>query len=409
MAWPRNRRRPCVAGWNQEPSEIPGNVEPVIRLTIALLGALTHLSIDVVPGLSIASGRGSGIRARVSECSFVSCSHSGRCCPLEHRCRHTCRGHYSAVRRRSRRPQSSRSLSAPDGSRGPLHRNVPHGLRRRPAGGGRSWCGLLEALLILARIADHNGVRHHPQTPLRPDRQCGGRREHARRPPPVSLTGICCPTWWPARSGPIRRRRTSSSIGPNRTIQAWLGADGAYQVESAARAAPVALRVPDRGMPSGSWRSLCGRGDRRRELAERGGLVVSRRRSRRRGGASMEPRSVSLQSEHCDDGSQLTMTAERRADGQLEILGQDLGPVTRSISGDGEYGWGYTVAADDVPALVIALGGGRPARTSSMSSNGGGRARTSTDSGRRSAQAACPMSSGTATAVNSCSGRPVVP
>ena len=68
-------------------------------------------------------------------------------------------------------------------------------------------------------------------------------------------------------------------------------------------------------------------------------------------------RSASLQNDHRPDGSRLTLRAELDSDGALRILGQDLGPVTHMMSDDGEYEWGYTVAAENVPALLIALGG----------------------------------------------------
>ena len=69
------------------------------------------------------------------------------------------------------------------------------------------------------------------------------------------------------------------------------------------------------------------------------------------------PRYVSLRNEHRDDGSWLNLDASLGDDGSLRISGQDLGPVTRTISPDGEYEYFYTVAAEDVPALVVALGG----------------------------------------------------
>jgi len=69
------------------------------------------------------------------------------------------------------------------------------------------------------------------------------------------------------------------------------------------------------------------------------------------------PRYVSLRNEHRDDGSWLNLDASLGDDGSLRISGQDLGPVTRTISSDGEYEYFYTVAAEHVPALVVALGG----------------------------------------------------
>ncbi len=68
-------------------------------------------------------------------------------------------------------------------------------------------------------------------------------------------------------------------------------------------------------------------------------------------------RSVKLQDEHRGDGSWLNINATLERDGTLEISGQDFGPVTKGASSDGEYEWFYAVAAEDVPALVVALGG----------------------------------------------------
>ncbi|OBF41674.1 hypothetical protein A5724_04905 [Mycobacterium sp. ACS1612] len=73
--------------------------------------------------------------------------------------------------------------------------------------------------------------------------------------------------------------------------------------------------------------------------------------------ATKAPRHISLRSEHRDDGSWLNLDATLGDDGSLHINGQDFGPVTRMISSDGEYEYFYTIAAENVPALVIALGG----------------------------------------------------
>ncbi len=43
--------------------------------------------------------------------------------------------------------------------------------------------------------------------------------------------------------------------------------------------------------------------------------------------------------------------------GALHIDGQDLGPGTGMVSGDGEYEWFKTIAAADVPRVVVLLGG----------------------------------------------------
>jgi hypothetical protein len=68
-------------------------------------------------------------------------------------------------------------------------------------------------------------------------------------------------------------------------------------------------------------------------------------------------RSVRLQNERREDGSSLSIDARLERDGTLRIIGHDLGPVAEAISPDGEYEWFYTIAAQDVPVLVIALGG----------------------------------------------------
>ncbi|HEY3747341.1 MAG TPA: hypothetical protein VGL17_13910 [Gemmatimonadaceae bacterium] len=68
-------------------------------------------------------------------------------------------------------------------------------------------------------------------------------------------------------------------------------------------------------------------------------------------------RRVGLQNEQREDGSWLNIDASLERDGTVQITGQDFGPVTKNISPDGEYEWFYTIAAKDVPALVVALGG----------------------------------------------------
>jgi hypothetical protein len=64
-----------------------------------------------------------------------------------------------------------------------------------------------------------------------------------------------------------------------------------------------------------------------------------------------------LQSERFDDGSRLNLDATLEPDGSLRISGHDLGPVTKSITPDGGYEYWYSIAAENVPALVVALGG----------------------------------------------------
>lgn len=71
----------------------------------------------------------------------------------------------------------------------------------------------------------------------------------------------------------------------------------------------------------------------------------------------LQSRFVRLQDVHLEDGSWLNLDARLGTDGALDITGQDLGPVTRMMSDDGEYEWGYSVAPENVPTLVVALGG----------------------------------------------------
>jgi hypothetical protein len=66
---------------------------------------------------------------------------------------------------------------------------------------------------------------------------------------------------------------------------------------------------------------------------------------------------VLLLNEYRKDGSALYMSAQLRADGGLDIMGHDRGPITEHISPSGDYEWHYVVAATDLPAAVAVLGG----------------------------------------------------
>lgn len=68
---------------------------------------------------------------------------------------------------------------------------------------------------------------------------------------------------------------------------------------------------------------------------------------------------VQLRAEARPDGSRLNLWAFLDDDGNLHLNDQDLGPVTRPVSADGEYEYFKTVAAADVPRLV-ELAGGEP-------------------------------------------------
>ena len=61
-----------------------------------------------------------------------------------------------------------------------------------------------------------------------------------------------------------------------------------------------------------------------------------------------------LRDEH-DGADSRYLTARLEANGDLRLSGQDLGPGTRPVSGDGEYEWETVVPAGHVPALLRAL------------------------------------------------------
>jgi len=69
----------------------------------------------------------------------------------------------------------------------------------------------------------------------------------------------------------------------------------------------------------------------------------------------LEPERVSLRSDWGEPGgTSYFLDATLGLDGSLRLSGQDLGPT---VSYDGEYEYWYTVKAEHVPALVVALGG----------------------------------------------------
>lgn len=70
----------------------------------------------------------------------------------------------------------------------------------------------------------------------------------------------------------------------------------------------------------------------------------------------VEP-TVTLRDEKRADGSHLGLWAYLDKAGRLHIDGQDLGPVTRSVSEDGEYEYFKMVAKEDIPRLIELLGG----------------------------------------------------
>jgi len=70
----------------------------------------------------------------------------------------------------------------------------------------------------------------------------------------------------------------------------------------------------------------------------------------------LEP-TVTLRDEKRADGSHLALWAYLDSAGRLHIDGQDLGPVTKFVSGDGEYEYFKLVAKADIPRLIELLGG----------------------------------------------------
>jgi len=65
---------------------------------------------------------------------------------------------------------------------------------------------------------------------------------------------------------------------------------------------------------------------------------------------------VQLRDERRADGSRLLLWAYLDTLGRLHIDGQDLGPVTRFVSGDGEYEYFKMVSKEGIPRLVGILG-----------------------------------------------------
>lgn len=71
----------------------------------------------------------------------------------------------------------------------------------------------------------------------------------------------------------------------------------------------------------------------------------------------LEP-TVTLRDEKRADGSHLGLWAYLDTAGQLHLDGQDLGPVTRNVSTDGEYEYFKIVRPEYIPSLAGLLGGG---------------------------------------------------
>ncbi|MGZ8840815.1 MAG: hypothetical protein ACXW2M_04570 [Candidatus Aminicenantales bacterium] len=79
------------------------------------------------------------------------------------------------------------------------------------------------------------------------------------------------------------------------------------------------------------------------------------------GGSGSEPAqpvepTVILRDEKRADGSHLAIWAYLDTAGRLHIDGLDLGPVTKFVSGDGEYENFKMMAKADIPRLIELLG-----------------------------------------------------
>lgn len=70
-----------------------------------------------------------------------------------------------------------------------------------------------------------------------------------------------------------------------------------------------------------------------------------------------QDRKVELRAEH--NGADWRFLTARLTDaGDLELLGQDLGPATALVGDDGEYEWVSTIRAGRLPELLHILGAG---------------------------------------------------
>ncbi len=65
---------------------------------------------------------------------------------------------------------------------------------------------------------------------------------------------------------------------------------------------------------------------------------------------------VDLGKQRDEDGSSRHVWAELRGNGSLIIQGQDLGPATTAISGDGEYEYAYSIDPDRISEALRELG-----------------------------------------------------
>ena len=85
-------------------------------------------------------------------------------------------------------------------------------------------------------------------------------------------------------------------------------------------------------------------------------VYVSKSDSGSEPASPVEP-TVRLRDEEMEDGSHLSLWAYLDSLGRLHVDGQDLGPVTKSVSEDGEYEYFKIIAKKDIPLLIKHLGG----------------------------------------------------
>lgn len=220
-------------------------------------------------------------------------------------------------------------------------------------------CGFLEALLILAK--DHDLAVHDIEIDrLYDPTGCvevdvllpGVRIPFLTR---ALLADLVLHPEWPDPEAPyfIIDRADQDYI------QGWLGDDGMYQLEyrEDGPESHFMVHTDDAELVIRTMWAWATRDDSWRTAVD--WMFVDLEEQKDEDEAAREPgnKSVCLQNQHLEDGSWLNLDALLDTEGALHITGQDLGPVTRLRSDDGEYEWGYRVKPEDVPVLFTALGG----------------------------------------------------
>lgn len=142
-------------------------------------------------------------------------------------------------------------------------------------------------------------------------------------------------------------------------IQVWLDDDGVYQLEyrEDGPESHFVVHTDDAELVIRTMWAWAIRDDSWRTAVDWMFVDVEGEKDEDAAARELDSKSVCLQNQHLEDGSWLNMDALLDTEGALHITGQDLGPVTRLRSDDGEYEWGYCIKPEDVPVLFTALGG----------------------------------------------------